>query len=271
MADGKVSVEELIKLVEENSDNKKLKDAMKKLGVLKGAKLDLGIDSGDLESMRQSSEYLRLQADYLAQIGDRQALREQVSKNLNNIQEEYNKLALADPTSEVLQELQAMQEEAIEHAKELGFAMDETGKKIMELSPAAQAAQKEVTPAFQRLARNMGMASNKQETMTASMIEGITMLRSKDGLLGVKEAFTSVFGVINIAESIVLKFVESTITMVKEFDKARTSFAAATGAANKYTGALLQAQQQGNMAGVTFDNAGNAIKGMFENPISSPI
>ena len=68
MADGKVSVEELIKLVEENSDNKKLKEAMKKLGVLKNAKLDLGIKTDDLEKMRQSAEYLRLQADYLSQI-----------------------------------------------------------------------------------------------------------------------------------------------------------------------------------------------------------
>ena len=41
-------------------------------------------------------------------------------------------------------------------------------------------------------------------------------------------------------------------------------FAAATGAADKYTNALLGAQKQGNIAGVTFDNAGNAIKGLFE-------
>ena len=264
MADGKVSIEELIELVEENSDNKKLKDAMKKLGVLKNAKLDLGIETGDLEKMRQSAEYLRLQADYLAQIGDREALREQVADNLKNLQEEYNKLALVDKTSPILKEIEALQKEAMEQAKDLGFAVDEVNNKILEMSPAAKQAQKEALPAFQNLARKMGMVSKTQDTMTASLIRGFTMIRSKDGLKGVYESFTSVFGVINVAESIVLKFVESTVTMVKEFDKARTSFAAATGAADKYNGALLQAQQQGNLLGVTFDNAGNAIKGMFE-------
>ena len=264
MADGKVSVDELIKLVEENSDNRKLKDAMKKLGVLKGAKLDLGIETGDLEKMRQSAELLRLQADYLAQIGDREALREQVAGNLNKLQEEYNTLSFTDKTGKVGEELKALMKETMEQAKDLGFAVDETNKKILEMSPAAKQAAKQATPAFQRLARNMGMAGKTQDTMTASMIRGFTMLRSKDGLLGVKEAFFSVFSVISVAESIVLKFVESTIMMVKEFDKASASFAAATGAADKYTNALLGAQKQGNIAGVTFDNAGNAIKGLFE-------
>ncbi len=264
MADGKVSVDELIKLVEENSDNKKLKDAMKKLGVLKGAKLDLGIETGDLEKMRQSAELLRLQADYLGQIGDREALRTQLAENLNKLQTEYDALAKTDETLEARNELNKLMEQTREQAKELGFAIDAAGKKIVELSPAAKQAAKEAKPAFESLARKMGMASNKQETMTASMIRGFTMLQSKDGLKGVFESFTSVFGVINIAESIVLKFVESTIMMVKEFDKASASFAAATGAADKYTGALLGAQKQGNIAGVTFDNAGNAIKGLFE-------
>ena len=89
------------------------------------------------------------------------------------------------------------------------------------------------------------------------------MLQSKDGLKGVFEGFKSVFSVVNVAEGIFTKFVESSLVMAKAFDKASASFAAATGAGESLSDTLLNAQQSGNMLGVTFDNAGNSIKGLF--------
>jgi hypothetical protein len=259
MADGKISIEELAKLIDENSDNAKLKEAMKKMGVSGKATVDFKFDSGDVEGMRQRAEYLRLQAEYLNDIGDMEATREALNKNLKTLMEEQTKLGYnEEENKEALEEIEKLIKQVEEQAEKLNL-------KIGEFSPAAQAAQKAFTPMMSSLARKMGMVGKTQDTMTSKLMEGFKMLNSKDGIQGVMTSFTSVFSVINVAESIVLKFVESTVAMVKELDKATTSFAAATGAGDTFTGALVGAQQQGNLLGVTFDNAGNAIKGLFED------
>ena len=263
MADGKLSVEELIKVLEEQKTNPKLLEAMKKFSGGK-ASLDVTFDSADPERIRQIAEGMRLQADFLGQINDKQALRQQLSSELLEIEKQIQILSLNDDNKEAVEELEKAQRQMVAQAKELGFAVDKNNKKIVEMSPAAKKAQEAFTPFMSSLARKMGMVGKTQDTMTSKIMSGLTNLQSQDGLKGVLESFTSVFSVINVAESIVLKFVESTMKMVKEFDKASSSFAAATGAGNAFSGALLQAQKQGNILGVTFDNAGNSIKGLFE-------
>lgn len=263
MADGKLSVEELIKVLEEQKTNPKLLEAMKKFSGGK-ASVDVTFDSADPERIRQIAEGMRLQADFLGQINDKQALRQQLSSELLEIEKQIQILSLNDDNKEAVEELKKAQRQMVAQAKELGFAVDKNNKKIVEMSPAAKKAQEAFTPFMSSLARKMGMVGKTQDTMTSKIMSGLTNLQSQDGLKGVLESFTSVFSVINVAESIVLKFVESTMKMVKEFDKASSSFAAATGAGNAFSGALLQAQKQGNILGVTFDNAGNSIKGLFE-------
>ena len=246
---------EFKEFIEKYSEDEELKKLLSKF-VKAEAEINIGFKSGSedpVEEIRQYNEALRLQAEYYASINDRQAEREQLENNLKILMQQQKKLAARGDQKEAIIELEKQERLLREELEKFGPA----------LSDAAKIGQRTFNPFMSSLARKMGMASKTQDTTTAKLIKGFKMLQSKDGLKGVFEGFKSVFSVVNVAEGIFTKFVESSLVMAKAFDKASASFAAATGAGESLSDTLLNAQQSGNMLGVTFDNAGNSIKGLF--------
>jgi hypothetical protein len=64
--------------------------------------------------------------------------------------------------------------------------------------------------------------------------------------------------------SVMTKITEASVKVAMDFDKARASLAAATGAGYKFAGSLFRAQRQGNLLGISMDDAKNATAALVE-------
>ena len=121
---------------------------------------------------------------------------------------------------------------------------------------------------FGSLAQKSLLFSTAQSGMVAEMVDFAAAIKNTNDPIGVMtNGFKQFFNVKVLALATVQKFVEATVAMVKGLDQSNARFAAATGLGDKFQGSLLAMRKEGNIAGVTFENAGNALKGLTENMV----
>jgi hypothetical protein len=94
-----------------------------------------------------------------------------------------------------------------------------------------------------------------------------SMNQAEKGQGTLSKSFFKFVNLTSIATAMINNIVESTVGMVKSFDDAAASFAAATGTGDQFTGTLLEMRQEGNAMGVTFENSSKALQSLVENQV----
>lgn len=121
---------------------------------------------------------------------------------------------------------------------------------------------------FKSLAQKSLIFTTSQTGFASEMFNMAKSIKHADNPMEeLTNSFGKFFNIQNLAMSTVQKFVESTAAMVSALDEANASFAAATGLGDKFQMTMLDMRQEGNTMGVTFANAGNALKGLTENMV----
>jgi hypothetical protein len=122
---------------------------------------------------------------------------------------------------------------------------------------------------FEGIRGHVGFLFGDNKTgLVGGMFEFAAAMNSAEGGLGTfGKSFAKTFNFTTFATAMVNNFVESTIGMIKSFDDAAASFAAATGTGDEFTGTMLEMRQEGNALGVTFENSSKALQSLVENHV----
>ena len=202
---------------------------------------------------------LRTKLD-MAKLNSDNVAAQQVLYEMQEELHELSSIAFSDQTD--------AQKERIKFLDEELAAQDRNGLKAKKYSDADLAAKEKLDGVMSSLTRKSLIFTDKNDSFVGSLMDTVSQFKEANER---GEMFTDslvqYFNLTNFATSIVTKTVESTIQMVGALDQANSSFAAATGMGDKYLGTLSEMRMQGNTLGVTFQNAGNALKGLTENMV----
>jgi hypothetical protein len=202
---------------------------------------------------------LRLKLDQAKLSGDAMAAAE----SLYDLEEELFELQ-----SVSIGKRTEAQEERIKFLAEEAAAQRANGVEAKKYSEADKKAKKELDGLMASIGRKSLFFTQAEGTFVGTLFNVASTFKEANEK---GEVFTTTLGKYfnrsTFATSIVTKTVESTIAMVKALDQANAQFAAATGMGDKYTATLAEMRTQGNTLGVTFQNAGSALKGLTENMV----
>lgn len=202
---------------------------------------------------------LRLRLD-MAKLNNDNVTAQQVLYEMQEELAELTSIAFVDQTE--------AQKERIKFLDEELKAQKRNGLTAKQYSKADLAAKEKLDSVMSSLADHTGIFSQKENSFVGSIFNvASTMKEAHQRGEMFTDSLKQYFNLTNFATSIVEKTVESTIALVKELDKAATSFAAATGMGDKYLNTLADMRMEGNVLGVTFENAGNALKGLTQEMV----
>ena len=91
---------------------------------------------------------------------------------------------------------------------------------------------------------------------------GKELAKSEEKQAQFRQAIVDTFNVTNVAGNLLNAIAESTIRLVLALDAASTAFASATGFGDQFNQTMRDAQQQGNVLGVTMEGAGKATQSL---------
>ena len=147
-------------------------------------------------------------------------------------------------------------------------AQERAGVKAKQRNKRDKKAQEDADKLFGSLAQKSLIFTKSQSGMASEMFNFAKAIKNADNPMEVlTNSFGKFFNLQNFAMSTVQKFVESTVAMISALDESNARFAAATGLGDKYQTTMLDMRQEGNTLGVTFENAGAALKGLTENMV----
>jgi hypothetical protein len=254
----KKSKKELIEIIEKLIDKKK---DLKRLG------------DDQLKQQKEMNELLRANANYLGDLTERNKLnveilkqqadmemrsliekgqlddeqRSNILKGLDEIEEYGTSQLLAN--ANISEELEGIIEKLKEESKiKRGSALiDKAGITI-----------------HKDIAKTLGIKVKVQDTFLGQLgMIGTLLSENKDKqgeiLAGLKNQIKGAFHYRKIAASVFSAIYENSKELFMSFDKAQASLAAATGQGDKFRGTLYEVGREGNLFGVSMDDAGKAI------------
>lgn len=254
----KKSKKELIEIIEKLIDKKK---DLKRLG------------DDQLKQQKEMNELLRANANYLGDLTERNKLnveilkqqadmemrsliekgqlddeqRSNILKGLDEIEEYGTSQLLAN--ANISEELEGIIEKLKEESKiKRGSALiDKAGITI-----------------HKDIAKTLGIKVKVQDTFLGQLgMIGTLLSENKDKqgeiLAGLKNQIKEAFHYRKIAASVFSAIYENSKELFTNFDKAQASLAAATGQGDKFRGTLYEVGREGNLFGVSMDDAGKAI------------
>ena len=219
-----------------------------------------------LEEQDIKGREIRLEVDRAALANDRLEMENQ----LFILKEEYEKMSQAALTAqeEGNHELfQQYQNNIATHEAEIAL-LEEKGVIANKLAKSDKKAKKELEGALGSIQKKSLFFTQAEGTFVGTFFNiASAMKEAKNPTEVLTASLGKYFNLQTLAVSVVTKVVESTLYMAKALDESNAKFAAATGLGNKYMGTLLEMRQEGNTLGVTFENAGSALKGLTENMV----
>ncbi len=254
----KKSKKELIEIIEKLIDKKK----------------DLrGLGDDQLKQQKEMNELLRANANYLGDLTERNKLNVEILKqqadmemrsliekgqlddeqrnNILNGLDEIEKYGTSQllANASISEELEGIIEKLKEESKiKRGSALiDKAGITI-----------------HKDIAKTLGIKVKVQDTFLGQLgMIGTLLSENKDKqgeiLAGLKNQIKGAFHYRKIAASVFSAIYENSKELFMSFDKAQASLAAATGQGDKFRGTLYEVGRQGNLFGVSMDDAGKAI------------
>jgi hypothetical protein len=262
------TIEERLKLLEE--ENKKLKEK------LENKKKNRDLDELELKQKTEMSRLLRDTADL---IGDRLESSKQNLDLNKNLLEQYLR------TDEAMQEMTESGEKLGDQVRRAAEELEQYGSQnVLALSKLDENLQSylkniEKEASIKRgmailddnglkvadsLAESVGLRLKYKDSLFAKSAKMLKVLQD-EGQAGIdaREAMANylkdTFSLNNMALNIFETIKKNSIELFTNFDKAQASLAAATGQGDKFRGTLYEVGREGNLFGVSMDDAGKAI------------
>ena len=120
-----------------------------------------------------------------------------------------------------------------------------------------------------KLAGSLGIQKKYKDSILGTTVSLLSKL-NEEGIEGerarkaMKKYLSDLFTAKNIALNIFNAIKKNSIDLFMSFDKAQASLAAATGQGDKFRGTLYEVGRQGNLFGVSMDDAGKAIGALVD-------
>jgi len=255
--------------------NKKAKEYKKTLEEILGVTKQLNEDSGAytdrvLKASDAFERDLRTKIDMADLASDEvesAMLLNELKEHSNMLSEQAN--AMADSSDPKVQERFRIAQEQLSVINGEIDAREKSGQVAKKYSAADLKAKKELDGVMSSIADHTGIFQTPDSSgFVGSMFKvASTMKEAHERGEMFTGSLKKYFNLTNFATSIVTKTIESTIALAAALDQSNAQFAAATGMGDRYLGALSSMQMEGNILGVTFQNAGNALKGLTENMV----
>jgi hypothetical protein len=267
----KKSKKELIKIIEEmvEKENQRLKN-QKALNESSKEHLETLRDTAsllnDMEAVREASLALAEQ-EILTAMKKAQAAAEN-DEIRKNIQEETLKFieqvkkGEKDSLGKIAERLGMKDEELIKLSEQIELNND-----IIEGQKKYGREQRVV---LKGIASALGMTREYKDTFAGAIVELNKGLGSKDpkerakAMKTLADNFQRFFNLQNMALAVFDKIYAASTKMFGEFDKAQASLAAATGQGDAFRGTLYEVGREGNLFGISMDDAGKAIGTMVD-------
>ncbi len=221
----------------------------------------------ELKSMSDLKDYsqrIQYEADLSRMVNDRLAQQ----NTLYELTEKIKTLKLQAIEAEEGSKQAEEYEKMIAALKDQAKAMEDLGIKAEKTTEATERFAKEADSMFSDLATKSAIFGDPKKGMVGSMFKFAASMKSADGAMGTLGAsFRKHFNFTALATGIVENIIESTIGMVKAFDEASASLAAATGTGDQFTGMMLEMRMESNDLGVTFENSSKAIQSLIRTQV----
>ena len=127
---------------------------------------------------------------------------------------------------------------------------------------------KETKEGLGAMAELFGGIVDYQKTGIGRAMIYVQKLRQGQGALaGIKAGLKDVFNPANIGAMLFTKVAQSMVMMLLKVDSMGAEFAKATGTGREYVGMIEDVVRTGNNVGVSFEDASNSIKGLYNEMI----
>jgi hypothetical protein len=229
------------------------------------------------KSLDQKRREIQYNADLARMQNDQMELQDQLAKAQNLLLEAREKaIGMSGEQKEVADAEAASYENLVKSiAKSMGMTEEQT--KAVLAQTEAMKGNTESTKRYGKAADNVFGSLTKHAAflfgdsksgLVGGMFEfAASMNQAEKGQGTLSKSFFKFVNLTSIATAMINNIAESTVYMVKQFDDAAASFAAATGTGDQFTGTLLEMRQEGNAMGVTFENSSKALQSLVENQV----
>ncbi len=178
------------------------------------------------------------------------------SKGLREAKEEIRKFGTMN--KEAFGENGAIYEEMLQNFKEQ-----------VDLEEGLNAIRKDGVVLADKLGASLGIQKKYKDSILGTTVSLLSKL-NEEGIEGdrarkaMKKYLSDLFTAKNIALNIFNAIKKNSIDLFMSFDKAQASLAAATGQGDKFRGTLYEVGREGNLFGVSMDDAGKAIGALVD-------
>jgi hypothetical protein len=229
------------------------------------------------KSLDQKRREIQYNADLARMQNDQMELQDQLAKAQNLLLEAREKAKDMDGEQKEAAEAEAASYENLVKSIAKSMGMTEKQTKAVLDSKEAMKGNTDSTKRYGKAADNVFGSLTKHAAflfgdsksgLVGGMFEfAASMNQAEKGQGTLSKSFFKFVNLTSIATAMINNIVESTVGMVKQFDDAAASFAAATGTGDQFTGTLLEMRQEGNAMGVTFENSSKALQSLVENQV----
>tara|TARA_Y100001937_G_scaffold126680_1_gene196577 strand:- start:1450 stop:3696 length:2247 start_codon:yes stop_codon:yes gene_type:complete len=232
------------------------------------------------KSLKQSNDEklreIQYNSDLAAMQNDRTAQEGELYKLLN-LRLAMEKEAIdvgKGQTEEYMAQKQAIEEHIRAQAEMLGLTEEQTEamlkqtKAFDENRAAINKFAKTADGVFSDLATKAAIFGDPNKGLLGTMTKFAAEARNSGEAAKIMgNSFLKHFNFTTLAAGMVENIIESTIGMVKAFDEASASLAAATGTGDQFTGMMLEMRMESNDLGVTFENSSKAIQSLIRTQV----
>jgi len=241
-------------------------------------------DNKDAQSTKESTEETKKLFDMLEKVKEsyKETTKELIKRieyeeklaSLNNDaigqQKAFNQLyeELAKMTDASYNKESETYEQDVAALKSKIKAMEDLGFTYNKITKSQERFLKESDKLFSDLADKSSFFADTEKGFAGGINKFAAALDGVPNPMGLMTtSFKRFFNIGSLSNALIGNLVSSTTLMVKAFDQAAASFAAATGTGNEFTGTLLEMRQEGNTLGVTFENSAKALQSLIEKQV----
>ena len=277
--DGNMSIEDLIKAIKTMSkdDQNKIKSKIGDEDSTKSRKDFLDHNEAQQKALIRQNELLAETAELL---GDTVVAAEQRVKQGNReIEQTMERLNLGKGVKNSIREM-------LEDYREFGQLDDDALSTLQEQNPELQKLIKtqqeridleeglnsirgDGIPLIENAGKLLGLQAKYSQSAFGQMASLMKKFaeggkEAKRAMMALKRTIKDTFSPKNIALNVFNAIKDNSIELFGAFDKAQAALAAATGQGDKFRGTLYEVGRQGNLFGVSMDDAGRAIGTMVD-------
>lgn len=220
----------------------------------------------NLEDIEAYTRKVQYEADLARMMGDRidqQNILFELEQNIEKLRKKSLK-AKAEGNSEEQEKYDKMVDTLLGQAE----AMRKGGIEAKKTTEQMSKFKKQADSVFSSLASKTFLFTDRDKGFAGGLFKFASAMKHTDQpLKELSASFLKHFNVVTLANGMIEKFALSTMAMVKDFDQASASFAAATGTGDQFTGTMLEMRQEGNALGVTFENSAKALQSLMERQV----